>query len=67
MNYKPTADGAAIVAPNVKWLKIDANTPIGSRMQLIERAQGVAYTRIHLRGDGFTHWFPVPTFDENES
>lgn len=66
MTHKLTADGAAVVAPSVKWLKIDKDTPVGSRMQLIERAQGVAYTRIHHKGDNFTHWFPLPTFDENE-
>jgi hypothetical protein len=64
MNYKSTADGAAIVAPNIKWLKIDASTPLNTRMQLIEKAQGVAYTRVHHEGDGFDHWFPVPTFEE---
>ena len=67
MTHKLTADGAAAVAPNVKWLRIDANTPIGARMQLIEKPQGVAYTRAHYKGDGFTHWFPLPTFDEDES
>ena len=64
MTHKLTADGAAAVTPNVKWLPIDEHTPIGARMQLIERAQGVAYTRAHYTGDGFTHWFPLPTFAE---
>ena len=66
MTHKLTTDGAAVVAPSVKWLKIDEHTPIGARMQLIEKAQGVAYTRIHHKGDGFCHWFPLPTFEKED-
>ena len=63
MTHKLNSDRTAVIAPDVKWIPIDENTPIGCRMQLIERAQGVAYTRVHHRGDGFTHWFPLPTFE----
>lgn len=65
MTHKLTADGAAAVTPNIKWLRIDKDTPIGVRMQLIEKAQGVAYTRTHFTDDGFDHWFPLPTFEED--
>ena len=64
MTHKLTADGAAAVTPNVKWLPIDEYTPVGARMQLIERAQGVAYTRTHYKGDGFDFWFPLPTWSD---
>lgn len=67
MTHKLTADGAAVVTPNVKWLKIDEHTPVNARMMLIEKAQGVAYTRVRYIGDGFDHWFPLPTFEETES
>jgi hypothetical protein len=63
MTHKLNSDRTAVIAPDVKWIPIDENTPIGMRMQLIERAQGVAYTRVHHKGDGFTHWFPLPTFE----
>ena len=63
VSHKLNSDKTAAIAPNVKWLPIDEKTPIGVRMQLIELAQGVAYTRIHTKGDGFTHWFPLPTFE----
>jgi len=66
MTHKLTADGAAVVAPDVKWIRIDERTPIGSRMQIIDKAQNIAYTRAHYKGDGFTHWFPVPTFSKDE-
>lgn len=65
MTHKLTADGAAAITPTVNWLPIDEHTPIGVRMQLIEKTQGVAYTRIHQRGDGFDHWFPLPTFKKD--
>ncbi len=66
MTHKLTADGAACVAPDVKWLRIDERTPIGSRMQLVDKKQNISFTRVHYKGDGFTHWFPVPTYDEDE-
>lgn len=62
MTHKLTADGAAAVTPDIKWLPIDDFTPVGARMLLIERAQGVAYVRSHQRDDGFDHWHPLPTF-----
>lgn len=65
MTHKITADGAAAVTPSVNWLPIDDATPIGVRMMLIEKAQGVAYTRTHQRNDGFDHWFPLPTFKKD--
>ena len=61
--HKPTHDNAAIVAPSLKWIPITKDTPLGSKMLLIEKTQGVAYARTHLKGDGFTHWHPLPTFE----
>ena len=66
MTHKLSSDGAAVVAPNVKWIRIDERTPIGCRMQLVDKAQNIAFTRVHHKSDGFTHWFPVPTYDEDE-
>ena len=66
MTHKLNSDKTAAVAPDVKWLRIDERTPIGVRMQLVDRAQNIAFTRVHHKGDGFTHWFPVPTYDEND-
>jgi hypothetical protein len=64
--YKLTNDGAAAVAPEVKWLKIDALTPVGSKMLLISRPNGIATVSIRRPQDGWTHWFPIPTFDSDE-
>lgn len=62
MTYKLNKDQSAAVAPDIKWLPIDEYTPLGVRMNLIERRQNICYVRIHTRGDGFTHWSPLPTF-----
>ena len=66
MNHKLNADKTAVVAPDVKWIRIDEHTPIGAKMQIIDKKQNIAFTRTHFKGDGFTHWFPVPTFDKDE-
>ena len=60
MTHKINSDKTAAVSTDVFWMPIDANTPIGVRMQIIDREQNIAYTRVHHKGDGFTHWFPVP-------
>jgi hypothetical protein len=62
IEYRPTANNKAMVAPDLKWLPIDKDTPLGIKMMLIDKGQGVAYMRVHLRNDGFTHWHPLPTF-----
>jgi hypothetical protein len=61
-DHKPTHDNAAIVAPKIKWMPITKDTPLGSKMLLIDDKQGSAMVRIHLKSDGFTHWHPLPTF-----
>lgn len=65
MTHKLTADGAAAVAPNIHWLPITKDTPVGTRMQLVDKSQGVAYIRTHFTDDGFTHWHPLPTFKKD--
>jgi hypothetical protein len=65
MTHKLTHDNAAVVAPAIKWLPIDEHTPIGSKMLLIEKAQGVAYLRAHFKGDGFDYFHPLPTFPKD--
>lgn len=66
MTHKLTADGAACVTPDIKWLRINERTPIGTRIQIIDKAQNIAYIRQHYKGDGFTHWLPLATFDKDE-
>jgi len=47
------------------WREIDAHTPRGVKLQLINRAAGVAvYGSIGTDPGFWTHWAPVPTFDK---
>jgi hypothetical protein len=64
--YKLTNDGAAAVAPEVNWRKIDATTPLGTKMLLVSKPNGIATVSIRRSQDGWTHWFPIPTFDKAE-
>ena len=38
MTHKISSDGAAVVAPDVKYITVDDNTPIGVKMEM-ERQQ----------------------------
>jgi hypothetical protein len=62
MTYKMTHDKVAVVDPQIKWKPISTHTPVGSKMLLIDKEQGIAYLRTHQKGDGFTHYHPLPTF-----
>jgi hypothetical protein len=65
MTHKITADGAALVAPENKWIKIDATTPRGVSLLLISEHYGVAQKGLHYPNDKFfTHYYPLPTFDK---
>ena len=61
--HKITADGAAAVAPDCHWIPIDANTPRGVSMWLINKRSNVAQKSHYNAGEKFfDHWFPLPTF-----
>lgn len=64
--YKLTNDGAAAVAPEIKWRKIDGDTPHGVKMLLISKPSGVAVVSVRSRAEHWTHWSPIPTFDKSE-
>lgn len=60
---KLTADGAAAVCTDYHWLPIDANTPRGVKLQLINKRYGVAtYGQIFSDNCFWTHFCPLPTF-----
>ena len=61
--HKITGDGKAAVAPECIWIPIDASTPRGVSMWLINKRSGVAQKGHHYPEDKFfDHWFPLPTF-----
>ena len=65
--YKLTNDGAVAVAPGAKWRKIDADTPVGVKMLLINRANGIATVSVRRSQDAWTHWYALPTFNSEIS
>ena len=65
--YKLTNDGAVAVAPGTKWRKIDADTPVGVKMLLINHANGIATVSIRRSQDTWTHWAALPTFNSENS
>lgn len=59
-------DNVVAVNSATKWQRITANTPRGIKLQLINRRDGVAMYGLHRPGDEYTHWFPAPTFEDDE-
>ena len=54
---------SAAVDPDYFWRPIDKNTPVGVKMQLIRKSEGVATYGFHSSGNQwFTHWAPIPKF-----
>jgi len=60
----------AAVNQSVYWIPVDANTPVGVKLQLINRAHGVSTTGSYYMGSDWTHWQGLPKFmdgDKNEN
>ena len=56
---------AAAIDHGYHWRRVDADTPIGVKMQLINRRYGVAtYGMLTSDKQFFTHWAPLPTFKD---
>ena len=62
-DFRPSTDSAAVVSDGFHWLPIDARTPRGCKLQLINREAGVAcYGALGTEPHFWTHWAPLPTF-----
>ena len=61
-DYKINTDHTAAVDTQVYWRTIDADTPQGVKVQLINQKAGVATYGVVQRGGFFTHWAPMPRF-----
>jgi hypothetical protein len=60
-----TTDRAAVVDKGYHWRLIDERTPRGTKLQLVRRDAGVAlYGVLGSDNDFFTHWAPLPTFED---
>lgn len=60
------ADQTVAVDRNNNWRPIDADTPRGVKVQVINRKDNVAQYSIVLTNNvHWTHWAPVPTFADD--
>lgn len=65
--YKKSSDGLATVSNETFWKPVDANTPRGTKVWLINKSSGSATTGQYTGPDSwFTHWFPLPRFRKDE-
>lgn len=65
MTTQLSTDRTTAVDRSYKWLPIDSNTPRGVKLQLINKTAGVAqYGRLGTAETFFTHWAPLPTFED---
>jgi hypothetical protein len=56
---------AAVVDKSYHWRPITKDTPRGQKLQLINRRYGIAqYGELHTGNTWFTHWCPLPTFED---
>lgn len=65
MIIRQDSSNNATVDQNYYWMVIDDNTPKSSKIQLINKRDGVAmYGFLGKNKDLFTHWCPLPKFKE---
>lgn len=63
----PDATRVALTDPGYHWQPINAATPRGVKMQVINRYAGVAVQgSVGSKESYFTHWAPLPTFRDDE-
>ena len=56
--------GTAMVDKSYFYRKIDETTPVGVKMQLINKASGVSTQGIWKPGEPFDYWAPLPVFEK---
>ena len=62
-SIKSTSDGLVMVDTQYHWLPVSPDTPVGVKLQLINKSAGVAvYGTYHPDDEFYTHWAPLPTF-----
>lgn len=60
------ADKTVAIDRNYHWQPIDDNTPRGVKLQVINIHAGVAtYSVVLTNNVHWTHWAPLPTFDDS--
>lgn len=66
MTIKQTSDGQAVVDTTIHWIPIGDKPPPSGKLQLINRKLGVATYGNWSKGQGWTHYAPLPTFKDKE-
>jgi hypothetical protein len=62
-NHKLTNDHAAMVDTSYHWIPIsEIRPPMGAKLQLINKANGVAVYSNWTPNGYWTHWQALPTF-----
>jgi hypothetical protein len=63
--FKTNSDKSAVVDPTRHYMPIDKDTPRGSKVLMINRSARVATIgSIGTHETFFTHWAPLPTFED---
>jgi hypothetical protein len=66
VTIKKTTDGAAVVDTTIHWIAVEEQSPPSGKLQLIDRRMGVAVYGNYNKGQGWTHWAPLPTFKDKQ-
>jgi len=65
MTHKIDSTATVLVATDFYWREIDAATPLGLKLLLINQTAGVATLgQLVNRGGYWTHWASLPVFKD---
>lgn len=65
MTIKLNTDKSAAVNQQLVWISIDeVPPPVGAKLLLINRANGVAVLGVYQAKHQWTHWQGLPKFEE---
>lgn len=65
MTIQKTRDGQAVVDTTHRWIPIaEQAPPLGTKVLLIDRWYGVAVLSSYSKGGTWTHWSPLPKFQD---
>lgn len=65
--FSISTDTTAVVSNDAFWIPIDANTPRGKKLWLINKPAGSATQGQYDLDPFWTHYFPLPRFKKDES
>jgi len=65
MTHKLNTDKTALVATDHYWIPIDADTPLGVKLLLINQSAGVATLGQYFKTGHFTHYAALPKFKKD--